>query len=87
MGANLIEADLKRADLTGASLEGADLKGADFIGAKLIKVDLRLANLAGAKVTQKQAELLKSKGFSGFIIKPNSYQVSRAGGPRPYKNP
>jgi uncharacterized protein YjbI with pentapeptide repeats len=48
--ANLIGADLSRADLSRANLIGADLSRADLIGANLIGADLSRANLIGANL-------------------------------------
>lgn len=71
--AYLVEADLRGADLRLADLSGADLAGVDFRGAYLRGADLQGADLIGvdlrgAIVTPSQAEYLKSKGFSGFIV-------------------
>ena len=77
-GANLRGADLRGADLLLADLTGADLRGADLYKADLREADLRGADLTGAdltgvnlnntKVTQDQADYLKSKGLSGFMV-------------------
>jgi len=47
-GADLHEADMRKALLPGADLTGADLHGADLSGADLMEADLRGACLAGA---------------------------------------
>ena len=49
MRANLIEANLRGADLTRADLIEADLRGADLTRADLIEADLREADLIEAK--------------------------------------
>ena len=72
-------ADLRGADLRGAifqwtyfqqaDLRGADLRGTRLSGAVLQNTKGRSrANLNNAKVTKDQAENLKSRGFSGFVI-------------------
>ena len=55
-------------DLREADLRLADLREADLYKADLYKVDLRGAGLTGAKVTQDQAEYLRSRGLSGFVV-------------------
>ena len=47
-GANLIKADLRRANLGDAKLYRADLEGANLEGADLREADLRYANLRNA---------------------------------------
>ena len=48
--ANLIDADLRGANLIDADLIDADLRGANLIGANLIDADLRGADLRGANL-------------------------------------
>ena len=73
IGAQLQMANLQGADLTGADLQMANLQGADLTGADLRETSLPLmylfkAILIGAKVTQAQAEYLRRRGFSGFVV-------------------
>jgi len=51
IGANLTKADLRGANLRGALLIAADLRGADLREADLIGADLRDADLGGADLT------------------------------------
>ncbi len=72
-GANLRWTDLRRAylveaDLRGTNLQMAYLRGAVFYDADLRGADLQGADLTDAKVTTEQAEYLKSRGFSGFVV-------------------
>ena len=62
------ECDLNRADLRGADLIAAYLGGSNLRGADLREADLTKAKWAGAKVTPEQAEFLRSKGHSGFVV-------------------
>ena len=64
----LREANLRFADLENADLRFADLQLVDLEKANLQLADLREANLWKTKVTKEQAEYLRSKGFSGFVI-------------------
>ena len=55
-GADLSNADLRKADFVGANFEfanlrGADLRGAVLVGANFVGADLRKADLRGAKRT------------------------------------
>ncbi len=67
-GADLRFADLRFADLRFADLRFADLRFADLRWAVLQWANLEVAYLIGAKVTQDQAEYLKSEGLSGFVV-------------------
>ena len=67
-GRNLQWADLSGVDLREVKLQGANLIGANLMGANLRGMDLRETDLRRATVTKKQAEYLKSKGYSGFVI-------------------
>jgi uncharacterized protein YjbI with pentapeptide repeats len=49
-GANLVGADLRRADLISINLQGANLVGVDLREATLALADLDTANLSGAKL-------------------------------------
>lgn len=51
MGASLVRADLRAADLRGAHLIAADLTGADLRHADLLGADLRGCRLVGADLT------------------------------------
>jgi len=49
--AQLCEADLVLANLRGADLRHADLRGANLVGARLMGVDLTQANICGADLS------------------------------------
>jgi len=51
-GADLVEADLREANLVGADLVEADLRRADLVEADLRGADLRRANLVGADLRE-----------------------------------
>ncbi|WP_028402531.1 pentapeptide repeat-containing protein [Ectobacillus panaciterrae] len=75
IGANLRKADLKGANLRGAYLIAADLRGADLRGADLIGADFRDADLRGADLTESifltQAQLNAAKGDSNTNLPPS----------------
>ena len=64
-GANLRRADLRRADLSGANLSGADLRRADLSDADLSDADLSGANLRRANLSD--ADLSGSHGLLDAI--------------------
>ena len=67
--ANLSQADLRNAKVTNAMFHKADLSKADIRGANFEEAyNLSGVNLNGTKVTQKQADYLKSEGHSGFVV-------------------
>lgn len=78
-GANLIGANLRRANLQGANLRGAcliaanikdaDLRGADLIGADFRDADLRGANLTGS-IFLTQAQINAAKGDANTKLPP-----------------
>ncbi len=53
---DLIEAQLRGADLTGVNLQSADLRGADLSDANLLRADLIYADLRGANLTEANLE-------------------------------
>lgn len=69
MGANLRKADLRGANLRGAYLIAADLRSADLRAADLIGADFRDADVRGADLTGSifltQSQLNAAKGDSG----------------------
>ena len=67
VGAYLRGANLEGADLEGAYLRGADLRGADLEGAYLRGADLRGADYNGEKLTREPIQLLGLKYFVMII--------------------
>ena len=67
--ANLIDADLTRANLTDARLVRADITGANITNACLVRADITGANLTGANLTGANltgANLTDAKGIISF---------------------
>jgi uncharacterized protein YjbI with pentapeptide repeats len=72
-GANLIEADLRGADLTDAVLGGADLTGAKLTRAYLTGAVLRGADLTGARWPE------GAQVPVGWMVDSGSGRLKRAG--------